>query len=128
MSSTTDPTKLRDAVVAKMLNNEPATLRFTAPAGQLPLFMLSVAMTAVAAARVRLQSKQAAVDVGVMPLILPDTAEGGKRGQAGEPGQEGKGAKRKGVKGEESVRVVYSLRLVPLPAPIADEAQLQLPE
>jgi hypothetical protein len=113
VSLTTDPSKLRDAIVAKMLTGQAATLRFTAPAGQLPMFMLGVAVTAVAAARVRLQSKQAAVDVGFMPLVLLDDTQGGK-------GDGGKG------KGGESKRAVYSLRLVPLPAAVADAAQVQL--
>jgi hypothetical protein len=115
VSPTTDPSKLRDAIVAKLLTGQAATLRFTAPAGQLPNFMLSVAVTAVAAARVRLQSKQAAVDVGVMPLVLPEGDDSG--------GGKGDGGK---ARGGESKRVLYSLRLVPLPAAVADAAQVQL--
>lgn len=125
VSPSTDPSRLRDAIVAKMLTGQPATLRFAAPAGQLPAFMLSVAMTAVAAARVRLQSKQAAVDVGVMPLVLADRADGGAAGAAA--GGTSEGAKG-GSSSADSRRVVYSLRLVPLPAAVADAAQVQLLE
>jgi hypothetical protein len=93
--------------------------------------MLSVAMTAVAAARVRLQSKQAAVDVGVMPLVLSDRADGGGGAAAAAAAAGGK-SKSEGAKGGssggDSRRVVYSLRLVPLPAAVADAAQVQLLE
>lgn len=126
VSPSTDPSRLRDAIVAKMLTGQPATLRFAAPPGQLPAFMLSVAMTAVAAARVRLQSKQAAVDVGVMPLVLADRADGGAA--AGAAGRTGEGAKGGSSSSGDSRRVVYSLRLVPLPAAVADAAQVQLLE
>lgn len=124
MSPSTDPSRLRDAIVAKMLTGQPATLRFAAPPGQLPAFMLSVAMTAVAAARVRLQSKQAAVDVGVMPLVLADRADGGAAAAAGGTSEGAKGGSSSG----DGKRVVYSLRLVPLPAAVADAAQVQLLE
>jgi hypothetical protein len=110
ISPTTDPTKLRDAIVAKMLTGQPSTLRFAVPAGALPGVVLSVGMTAVAAARVRLQSKMAAVDVGVMPLVLSDDGEKGSEG------------KERGGRGPP--RVIYSLRLVPMPAAVADAAQV----
>lgn len=108
VSVNTDPGKLRDALVAKMLQSQPATLRFVSSAGKLPGFMLSIAMTAVAAARVRLQSKQATVDLGVMPMVLQAPtqapAEGGAAAAADDSQQ----------------RVMYSLRLVPMPAAAVD--------
>lgn len=103
VSSSTDPSRLRDAIVAKMMEGQPATLRFLAPVGVLPNVMLSVAMTAVAAARVRLQSKSAGIDVGVMPHVLA---------------ADGMGSSSRGAKGRSTPRVVYSLRLVPMPAAV----------
>jgi hypothetical protein len=55
------------------------------------------------------------VDVGVMPLVLPEGDDSG--------GGKGDGGK---ARGGESKRVLYSLRLVPLPAAVADAAQVQL--
>lgn len=130
VSPGTDPSKLRDAIVAKMLTGQPATLRFAAPAGLIPDFLLSVAMTAVAAARVRLQAKGAAVDVAVMPLVLQDSRGPSRKGAEAAKGGESRGARggeRQGGKGpRESKSVVYSLRLVPMPAAVADEAQMPL--
>jgi hypothetical protein len=88
-------------------------------------------MTAVAAARVRLQAKGAAVDVAVMPLVLQDSRGPSSKGaEAAAKGGESRGARggeRQGGKGpRESKSVVYSLRLVPMPAAVADEAQMPL--
>ncbi|WIA40088.1 hypothetical protein OEZ86_013500 [Tetradesmus obliquus] len=66
VSLSTDPIKLRDAIVAKVLQQQPASVRFVGPLGRAPP-LLTIAMAAVAAARVRLQQKGAPMDVGVMP-------------------------------------------------------------
>lgn len=147
VSLSTDPIKLRDAIVAKVLQQQPASVRFVGPLGRTPP-LLTIAMAAVAAARVRLQQKGAPLDVGVMPyaetLIGPAAAaaEAGQAdadgaaaaaaavaagGSAGK-GRRGKAAVRRqqgpGAAGVQAGRVVYSLCLVPMPAvaPVAEAA------
>lgn len=126
----TDPVKLRDAIVAKVLQQEPASVRFVGPLGRTPP-LLSIAMAAVAAARVRLQQKGAAVDVGVMPYAETlvsanaradgtDSADAGKREKGAKLGKGsskswGKHGAVTAKSSGQASRVVYSLRLVPLP-------------
>jgi hypothetical protein len=128
VSLSTDPIKLRDAIVAKVLQQQPASVRFVGPLGRAPP-LLTIAMAAVAAARVRLQQKGAPMDVGVMPyaetLLGPAAAAGGVEGEESEGAAAAAGKKRKaagrrqqgGAGGAvQAGRVVYSLRLVPMPA------------
>lgn len=137
VSLSTDPIKLRDAIVAKVLQQQQASVRFVGPMGRTPP-LLTIAMAAVAAARVRLQQKGADVDVGVLPCAeilrkgaTAEDAEGvgtegaaapgsrrtaGRNGRRQQNGSNAAGAGA-GAGGPQAGRVVYSLRLVPLPAP-----------
>lgn len=123
VSLNTDPIKLRDAIVAKVLQQEAAIVRFVGPVGRAPP-LLTIAMAAVAAARVRLQQKGAGFDVGVMPYaeaLLPDqgtaaldaAVEGTIKRRTGP--SRGKQANASSSSSSQAGRVVYSLRLVPLP-------------
>ncbi|KAF6263315.1 hypothetical protein COO60DRAFT_1635331 [Scenedesmus sp. NREL 46B-D3] len=132
VSLSTDPIKLRDAIVAKVLQQQPASVRFVGPVGRAPP-LLTIAMAAVAAARVRLQQKGAPTDVGVMPYaetLLGPAAAGATaaEGQEGDGAAAAGGRKRKAAAGRQqggavqAGRVVYSLRLVPMPAAAAAAA------
>jgi hypothetical protein len=130
--------------VAKALQREPAALRFVGAAGRAPP-LLTVAMAAVAAARVRLQQKGAGLDIGVMPFAealtaaqassaAEATSEGdGVTASAAAAGAAAVGSQQRdarraprrggggsggagGGSGSSSSRTVYSLRIVPLPA------------
>jgi hypothetical protein len=137
VSLSTDPIKLRDAIVAKVLQQQPASVRFVGPLGRAPP-LLTIAMAAVAAARVRLQQKGAPMDVGVMPYAETLTGPAAASAAGGVEGSEVEGAaaaagggKRKGAGrrqqssaggSAQAGRVVYSLRLVPMPAVAAAAA------
>lgn len=124
VSLSTDPIKLRDAIVAKVLQQEAAAVRFVGPLGRTPP-LLSIAMAAIAAARVRLQQKGAAFDVGVMPYaetLLPAAAAEAEAAAVpdgkGSKGKRGRSKQAAAGSSSQAGRVVYSLRLVPLP-PVA---------
>lgn len=127
VSPTTDPSKLRDAIVAKMLQNQQATLRFATSAGALPAQMLTVAMTAVAAARVRLQSKRADVDVGVMPQVLPPDSDANAAASGAGGGSRAGGSDSNKRSSRAGQQVIYSLRLVPMPAAAAAQPAAAAP-
>jgi hypothetical protein len=133
VSRTTDATRLRDAIVAKVLSGQPAALRFLAAGQLVPAPLFSVVMGAVAGARARLAQKGAGLDVAVMPLAASapagaaagaaDGAEGGGRGAdklaAGSSSSSGSSSaddkqqrRRRAAAGGR----VFSLRLVPLTA------------
>jgi hypothetical protein len=125
VSLSTDPIKLRDAIVAKVLQQQPASVRFVGPLGRAPP-LLTIAMAAVASARVRLQQKGVPMDVGVVPyaetLVGPAAAgcaagEGDDAAAAAGGNNKRRGAGRRQQSGTvQAGRVVYSLRLVPMPA------------
>jgi hypothetical protein len=123
VSLSTDPIKLRDAIVAKVLQQQPASVRFVGPLGRAPP-LLTIAMAAVASARVRLQQKGAPMDIGVMPYaetLMGPAAAGSAAGEGDDAAAAG-GNKRKTAGRRQQTgtpqagRVVYSLRLVPMPA------------
>lgn len=125
VSNSTDAGKLRDAIVAKVLQGQPAALRFIATSEAVPPTLFGTAMTAVAAARVRLQQKRSGLDVGVMPLAeslaQAGLAEAGAG--SGDAAAKGTASSAPGPSKRQRSRTLYSLRLVPMPVSLAAAAE-----